>query len=123
MLENVKKRLESLGYSFKEEDAWVLEFCIKKVEDNIKSRCNTTVVPKQLVNKVVDCVCGEFLYSKKQTGNLDIEIETAVKQIKTGDTTITYDEKASDNKKLDALFFALMHISEEEIVCYRKLLW
>ena len=63
----VLQRLDDLGYKIKEEDGWSIVFCIQIVENHIKNVCNLSAVPEGLKIIAVNRVCGEFLFSKKQS--------------------------------------------------------
>lgn len=123
ILEDVKKRLEALGYATTIADGWMLSFCFAKVEAHIKNSCNVSEVPEGLRSVAVDMVCGEFLLGKKQSGqSVGLEFEAVVKQITEGDTTVTFDTSASAEAKYDALIAHLMH-SEVDFAAYRCIRW
>ena len=122
----VLQRLISLGYKLEENDDWVLCFVMQNVENHIKSSCNVTSIPNELHNVAVDRVCGEFLFTKKQTGQLVIEgldLNGAIASVSEGDTTISFVSGASDEDKFNHLVNHLMTKGEGDFVCYRKLKW
>lgn len=122
----VYKRLESFGYIITESDDWIISFAIQKVENNIKNSCNVTSIPDGLKHIAVDMICGEFLFAKKQTGKLDgFNLETAVKQVQTGDTSVTFAVEASrtPEQRLDTLLSYLMNNGKDGFACYRKIKW
>ena len=124
--EAVLKRLVSFGYTPKEDDVWVLSFAMQKVENHIKNSCNTTSVPDGLFHVAVDMVCGEFLYSKKQTNQLeiaDLDLSGAIASISEGDTSVSFDSDSTDEQKFNTLLNFLMTNGEGDFVCYRKLKW
>ena len=103
--EAVLKRLVSFGYTLKEDDSWLICFAMQKVENHIKNSCNTTDVPDGLFNVAVDMVCGEFLFTKKQTGQLeiaDLDFDGAFTSIKEGDTQVNFGG-SSDEEKFDQM--------------------
>lgn len=125
MKEDVIKKLESLGYIANSSDEWALGFIIDKVETHIKNSCNTTAVPEGLHNVAVGMVCGEFLFTKKQSGQLELtnlDLEGAVQSISAGDTNVSF-TGASDDDKFTALLNMLMHPKEGDFVCYRTMQW
>ena len=84
MLEKVKERLQSFGYTLKDGDEVILNFSIQKVENTIKNDCNVSSIPDGLVNIAVDMAIGEFLTAKKTFSPNDIaglDLDFAVKQI------------------------------------------
>ena len=72
LTEPVLKRLDSFGYEVSESDAFIVSFCVQKVENSIKNDCNVSEVPEGLMNIAVDRVCGEVLESLYYTGKLDV---------------------------------------------------
>ena len=123
--EAVLKRLVSFGYTLKEDDSWLICFAMQKVENHIKNSCNTTDVPDGLFNVAVDMVCGEFLFTKKQTGQLeiaDLDFDGAFTSIKEGDTQVNFGG-FSDEEKFDQMVNYLLHHGEGDFVCYRKIRW
>jgi len=134
MLEDVTARLASFGYIVTEADAWVLGFIIQKVENHIKNDCGvydsvtkTIVIPDGLHQIAVDMVVGEFLFSKKSTGQLTgFNLDAAIKQIQEGDTNITYAIGSGDStpeQRLDALISYLLNYGKNELVSYRCIKW
>ena len=124
--EAVLKRLVSFGYYLKEDDSWMICFAMQKVENHVKNSCNTTSVPDGLFNVAVDMVCGEFLFTKKQTGKLeltDLDLNGAITQIQEGDTTVHFAGGSSDEDKFNSFLNYLLHNGEGDFVCYRKLKW
>ena len=124
--EAVLKRLDSFGHDLKSDDSWVICFAIQKVENHIKNSCNTTSIPDGLFNVAVDMVCGEFLLTKKQTGQLELtnlDLDGAITQIHAGDTTVQFASGSSDEEKFNSLLNHLLHNGEGDFVCYRKLKW
>ena len=123
--EAVLKRLVSFGYTLKDDDSWLICFAMQKVENHIKNSCNTTDVPDGLFNVAVDMVCGEFLFTKKQTGQLeiaDLDFDGAFTSIKEGDTQVNFGG-SSDEEKFDQMVNYLLHHGEGDFVCYRKIRW
>lgn len=119
-------RLIYLGYEIKETDDWQICFCIKKVENHIKSYCNILEIPEGLYEIAIDNICGEFLFSKKQSGNLEIsnlDLSNAVRRIQEGDTTVEFSENQSDSEKLDIFINNLIKKGESDLICFRKLKW
>lgn len=125
-IEMVLNRLDSFGYQVKESDAWMIGFAIQKVESSIKNECNISEIPDGLIHTAVDMVCGEFLFGKKQTGQLelgDLDLTGAVTTIKEGDIQINFDSDESDSDKVDKFLNFLMNNGRGDLVCYRKMRW
>lgn len=121
--DDVIKRLESLGYVVTDSDVWLLSFTAKKVEQDIISSCNTLVVPDGLYYNMVDMVCGEFLFTKKRTGQLTgFDFGDAVKQIQEGDTSITFIDGLSAEQQFDSVINSLKD-DKGMFVSYRQLSW
>ena len=124
--EAVIQRLQSFGYDVTEDDVWQLCFVMQKVRNHINNSCNTTSVPDGLFHVAVDMTCGEFLFTKKQTGQLtlaSLDLTGAIASVSMGDTSVSFDSDASDEDKLNQLLNYLMTKGEGEFVCYRKLKW
>ena len=124
--EAVLKRLASFGYTLKKDDSWGICFASQKVESRIKNSCNTTNIPDGLFFVAVDMVCGEFLFAKKQTGELkftDIDLGGAISEIREGDVTVKFASGSSDEENFNSFLNVLMHGGEGDFVCYRKLRW
>ena len=122
----VLQRLVSLGYKLEEHDDWILCFAMQSVENHIKHSCNVTSVPEGLLNIAVDRVCGEFLFTKKQSGQLSIEgldLSGAIASISEGDTSISFVAGASDDDKFNLLVKYLMTKGDGDFVCFRKINW
>ncbi len=125
MDELIVQRLASLGYTVTDADTWVIGFCKDKVENHIKNTCNITSIPEGLVEIAVDRVCGEFLFGKKQSGQLDgtFDFEAAVKSVQTGDTNVSFDVAQSPENRFNTLLNYLQSRGEGDLVCYRKIKW
>ena len=124
MLEDVTKRLESFGYEVIEDDTWVLEFIIQKVENYIKNNCNIDTIPEELHQIAVDMSVGEFLLNKKSTGQLTgIDLEAAIKQIQEGDTTVAFAIDSTPEERLDNLISHLLNYGKGSFASYRCIKW
>lgn len=127
MLEVVTERLASFGYEVTAGDSWGLEFIIQKVENSIKADCNIDSIPDGLHEIAVDMVVGEFLLNKKSKGQLEgFDLDTAVKQIKEGDTSVTFaigEGDSTPEKRLDDLILYLMTYGKGKFASYRCIKW
>lgn len=124
MLEDVTARLVSFGYTVTENDTWMLNFIIQKVENHIKNDCNVDAVPGGLYNIAVDMVVGEFLFGKKSTGQLTgFNLEATVKQIQEGDTSVSFSGELSPEQRLDSVINYLMTYSKKQFASYRCVKW
>jgi len=127
MLEDVTARLASFSYTVTEGDSWVLGFIITKIENHIKNDCNVDAVPDGLREIVVDMVVGEFLLSKKSTGQLTgIDISAMEKSIQEGDTTVTFAFGSGDKtpeKRLDELILYLVNYGKGSFASCRCFKW
>lgn len=129
MLDMVKERLQSFGYTVQSEDELILNFCISKVENTIKNDCNVTSIPDGLVNIAVDMAVGEFLTAKKTFSPDSIaglDLDCAVKQIQVGDTNTVFatgDGSMTAEQRLNAFISYLLTYGKSEFACYRKIRW
>ena len=90
-LENVINRLNQLGYTTTAEDKEQVEFELVKTLNYVKNFCNITTIPEVLDPRIIDRVCSDFLYYKKNSGSLNgFNYDAVIKQVKEGDTSITY---------------------------------
>ncbi len=122
----VLQRLISLKYKLEENDDWILCFAMQGVENHIKASCNVTSIPDELFNIAVDRVCGEFLFTKKQTGQLTIEgldLDGAIASISEGDTSVSFVAGASDDDRFNQLVNYLKTKGDGDFVCFRRLKW
>ena len=123
MVDAVKKRLESLGCVVGEDDGWIIDFVIEKVREKIKNECNVDQIPDGLFHVAVEMACGEYLSAKKGSGQLtEFDVDEAVKQIKEGDTTVTY-AIADGAITLDGLINLLIGSGSAQFVRFRRLAW
>ena len=129
MIEQIKERLESFGYTFKDGDEMLLNFSIQKAASTIKNDCNVPEVPDGLESIAIDMAVGEFLFAKKTYSPNDIaglDLETAVKQIQTGDTNITFALGAGSStpeQRFDTFVNYLLSYGRDQFSVYRKIKW
>lgn len=120
-IDEVKNRLNSLGYSTDDNDTFALTFLMSKVENHIKHFCNIKEVPECLNYVAIDMTCGEFLQGKKSTGNL--EIEPIVKKIQDGDTTVEYASGVDSESIFNAYVNKLINGYESDLIRHRCIVW
>lgn len=125
--ENVIERLKQLGYDATEDDNDQVEFELRKTLNYVMNYCNITVIPEILDPRIIDRVCSDFLYYKKNSGSLDgFNYDTVIKSIKEGDTTITYavgqGEDTPENR-FDSFVKQLERGFDKWITPHRRLRW
>ena len=129
MLDRVKARLASFGYTLKAGDEAALAFSIRKVENTIKNDCNVSSIPDGLENIAIDMAIGEFLTEKKAFAPEDIaglDLDFAVKQIQAGDTTTVFavgEGSSTPEQRLNVFLNYLLTYGREEFSCYRRIRW
>lgn len=90
-VEQVNERLFQLGYNVTGLDEDQINFELNKILDYVKNHCNISVIPDILDYRIIDRVCAEFLFYKKNSGQLaGFDYDTVIKRITEGDTTIQY---------------------------------
>ena len=122
MQEKVKTRLKTLGYEYTDDDKALLDICIQLAKNKIFNICHITKLNDKVSPIAVDMACGEFLLSKHNSGQLDIDIKQIVKRLQEGDTTIEFDN-STDTASINALIDYLLNSKIGELACLRKLAW
>lgn len=125
--EQIVKRLKMLGYTATVEDNDHIDFELEKIINYVKNYCNITEIPGILDYRITDRVCSEFLNYKKNSGNLEgFNYDAVIKQIKEGDTTISYavgqGEDTPENR-FDSFVKSLERGFDKWITPHRKLRW
>lgn len=124
---DIIERLKQLGYTATDADNDQIDFELKKTLDYVMNYCNITVIPEILYTRIVEKVCGEFLYYKKNSGSLDgFNYDAVIKSIKEGDTTINYavgqGEDTPENR-FDAFVKALDRGFDKWCTPHRRIRW
>lgn len=125
--EKVVKRLKQLGYTATADDNDHIEFELEKTLNYVKNYCNIDTIPEILDYRIIDRVCGYFLYFKKNSGSLEgFNYDAVIKQIKEGDTTINYavgqGEDTPENR-FDSFVKQLERGFDKWITPHRRLRW
>lgn len=126
-VEDVKDRLTQLGYVPSEEDTDQIIFELTKIINYTKNYCNITEIPPIVNVRLIDRVCADFLYYKKNSGSLEgFNYDTLIKSIKEGDTQIQYavgqGEDTPENR-FDAFVKQLERGYDKWITPHRRLRW
>lgn len=125
----VKERLKTFGYEVKEGDELSLTFCINKVRSSIINEINWKDVPEGLEHIAIDMTAGEFFLAKKTFTPKDLDnldLDYAVKEIKTGDTTTVFatgEGSLTPEQKLTAFINYLLNYGKSEFSSFRRLRW
>lgn len=122
---DIKNRLKSLGYEVQSNDEWLISFLTKKVTSHVMAYCNIGIIPKLLEPFIVDMICGEFLLNKKDSDNLEgFNLDSAVKSIQEGDTTVTFsDGSMTTEQRLNKLIDYLTNERGASLKLFRRLKW
>lgn len=129
IIDEIEKRLESFGYVLKDGDKWLIGFVREKIENIIKLDCNIKTMPIELKEIEVDMIVGEFLFTKKNMGQLDIEslnFEVVEKSISEGDTKVDFaigSGSQTPEQRFDILINYLMTYGKKKILAFRCLRW
>lgn len=125
--EQVIERLGQLGYTTTEADNGSIDFELTKTLNYVKNYCNITTIPEILDPRIIDRVCSDFLYYKKNSGSLEgFNYDSVIKSIKEGDTQIQYavgqGEDTPENR-FDAFVKQLERGFDKWITPHRRLRW
>lgn len=120
-------RLKQLGYVPTIEDYDQIDFETQKFINYTLNYCNITELPPLIMPRLIDRICADFLYYKKNSGSLTgFNYDEVIKSIKEGDTTITYavgqGEDTPENR-FDAFVRQLERGYDKWITPYRRLRW
>ena len=129
--EAVSSRLAMLGYTVKETDGPGLEYQINRCEQTILNSINHKVLPDGLFYVLVDMVAGQFLFDKKNAGELDgvdgFDFSAPAKSITEGDVSVTFagagDGVNSAEARFDEMLSKLIHPDERTLAAYRRMRW
>ena len=125
--ERVISRLKMLGYVASLEDNDHIDFELTKTTNYVKNYCNITEIPEILDYRIIDRICADFLYYKKNSGSLEgFNYDAVIKSIKEGDTTVQYavgqGEDTAENR-FDAFVKQLERGFDKWITPHRRLRW
>ena len=124
---DVIDRLAQLGYTTTADDYDQIEFELEKIINYTLNYCNIQDIPEIIYPRLIDRVCSEFLFYKKNSGSMEgFDYEPAIKQIKEGDTTLAYavgqGEDTPENR-FDAMVKQLERGYDKWISPHRRLRW
>lgn len=125
--QDIIDRLGQLGYTATETDYAQIDFELQKIINYVINNFTRKDVPEILDPRIVDRVCSDFLYYKKNSGSLEgFNYDAVIKQIKEGDTSITYavgqGEDTPENR-FDAFVKSLERGFDKWCTPHRRLLW
>lgn len=126
--EQIINRLKHLGYTATESDYEQIDFELTKILNYVVNNfTRTPKIPEILDPRIIDRVCGDFLYYKKNSGSLDgFDYDAVIKSIKEGDTTITYavgqGEDTPENR-FDTFVKSLERGFDKWCAPHRRLIW
>ena len=125
--ENIIDRLKQLGYQATEDDYAQIDFELNSTINYVLNYCNITTIPDIIDPRIIDRVCSDFLYYKKNSGSLTgFDYDEVIKSVKEGDTTVTYavgqGEDTPENR-FDAFVRTLKNGFDKWITPHRRLRW
>lgn len=125
---DIINRLQQLGYKAPESDYEQIEFELLKITNYALNYCNISAIPPIIEPKLIDRVCSEFLFLKKNAGQLgeDFDFEAPAKIIKEGDTSITmsYGEGGkTPEQRFDNMVENLQRSFDKLLTRHRRLSW
>ena len=125
--QDIIDRLTQLGYTATQTDYAQIDFELQKIINYVINNFTQKDVPEILNPRIIDRVCGEFLYYKKNSGSLEgFNYDAVIKQIKEGDTSITYavgqGEDTPENR-FDTFVKSLERGFDKWCVPHRRLKW
>ncbi len=126
MFNEAVKLLEGFGYSMKDGDAGLLQFCADRVCEHIRNGCNISEIPDGLAHLAVQQTVGEFLGAKlafDAKSLISIDAERVVKSVSVGDTSTSFEVGSTPEERLRAAIGLLKKAGEGEMACYRKIRW
>lgn len=127
MKDAVIERLQSAGYTPTDADDWLLDFAIEKARQWVLIGCNLDEIPEGLLPIAIDRAAGEFLLTKKVSGQMEgIDLQAPAKQIKEGDTSVTFavgEGALTPEQRLDALIAHLMRGDASQFSAFRRFRW
>lgn len=125
--ERVIERLAQLNYKVEVEDDKQIEFEMTTINNYVLNYCNITTIPEILDNRIIDRICSSFLFNKKNSGSMKgFDYDAVIKQIKEGDTSITYavgQGEDTPESRFDAFVRALERGFDKWITPHRRLRW
>ena len=127
MVRDVVERLKHFGDDIKDDDMGRLEYELRKIQNYVLNYCNIPKIPEILDIRIIDRVCSDFLYYKKNAGLLEgFNYDAVIKQIKEGDTTVSYavgqGEDTPENR-FDSFVKQLERGFDKWITPWRRLRW
>lgn len=125
--QDIIDRLGQLGYTATESDYAQIDFELQKVINYVINNFTRKDVPEILDPRIIDRVCSDFLFYKKNSGSLNgFNYDAVIKQIKEGDTSITYavgqGEDTPENR-FDAFVKSLERGFDKWCAPHRRLQW
>lgn len=125
--QDIIDRLKQLGYTVADTDYEQIDFELQKIINYVINNFTHNNVPEILDPRIIDRVCGDFLYYKKNSGSLDgFNYDAVIKQIKEGDTSITYAVGQGDDtpeNRFDAFVKSLDRGFDKWCAPHRRLQW
>ena len=127
--QDIINRLNQLGYNVTENDNDQIDFELRKIINYVANNFtrDVTNIPDELDPRIIDRVCSDFLYYKKNSGSLEgFNYDAVIKSIKEGDTTITYavgqGEDTPENR-FDSFVKSLERGFDKWCTPHRRLKW
>lgn len=125
--QKIINRLKQLGYTATDEDTEQIEFELNKFINYSLNYCNITSIPEIVEPRLIDRVCSEFLFYKKNSGSLEgFNYDTVIKRIKEGDTTIDYAVGSGEDtpeNRFDSFVKQLERGYDKWLTRHRRLRW
>ena len=120
-------RLSQFGYTVQMDDLALVEHEMTIIVNYVYNYCNRTSIPPIVEPRVIDRICSSVLYNLKNCGRLEgFNYEPVIKQIKEGDTTLTYavgqGEDTPENR-FDSFVKQLERGYDKWITPHRRLRW
>jgi len=133
LIKLINLRLKMFGYTVTEEDKPFIEYQAEESAQYVCNFCNFKKCPEDIPGALkfvaVNYAIGEFLKSKKTfepEALSKLNLDMAVKQIKTGDTDVSFaagDASKTPEQRLDDFIAYLTSYGKTEMMRHRRLKW